>query len=155
MLLIFQENKKLNEEVDGLHEIIAAKLKVAILDTSVAVLLSVVLLLSAIIGGNHWILWSILAALIAFPYMIYVGMKLRKDVATAAVKIVSAAVVAIVLLPIVIFAKHKFDVWWISSLCVSLPFVIYTWIKYKLYYNSWREERDGKFASGYSSYIRL
>lgn len=139
-----QENKKLNEEVDGLHEIIAAKLKVAILDTSVAVLLSVVLLLSAIIGGNHWILWSILAALIAFPYMIYVGMKLRKDVATAAVKIVSAAVVAIVLLPIVIFAKHKFDVWWISSLFVSLPFVIYTWIKYALYFKSWREERDGK-----------
>lgn len=139
-----QTNKKLQEEVDELHDVIGKKLRVAILDMGVAVLLSAVLLLSAIIQGNHWMLWSILAVLTAVPYMIYVGMMLRKDPATASVKIISAAIVVVVFLPITIWSNHKFNVWWISTLLVSIPFIIYTWIMYYKYYQEWRENRDAK-----------
>lgn len=134
-----QENEKLECESIELEESRDKKFKISLLDAIVAVLLSVLLLLSSIIGGNHWILWSVIAALIAFPYMIYVGIMFRKDRITASVKITSAAIVAIVLLPIVVLVEKKFSVW-LGSLLVTIPYIAYTVWNYRTYYLDWREK---------------
>jgi C1A family cysteine protease len=140
-------NAKHEEKINELNDFIKRTRLVALVDCGVSVLLSAVILLSAMIGGYHWKLWATIAGLIALPYMIYMGYILRKDTVTAAIKIVSAAIVTMVFLPLVIFAEHKFTLWWISTLLVTIPYIIYTLWTYWNTYKEWRDERDDHLYS--------